>query len=70
MVLILGFFACPLLVWLQELFSLEVRVERGEAKVVVGGGGGVRVGKEKMEDQESEGGAYVSGFTPSLHVYH
>lgn len=61
-ILILGFFACPLLVLPQELFCLSGRVERGKAKLDGWGGRKIR------EDQELEGGGYVSGFTSSLHM--
>lgn len=46
-ILILGFFACPLLVWPQELFSQKVRVERG--KVKIGGCGGGEIGKTRSQ---------------------
>lgn len=45
--LILGCFACPLLVWPQELFSQKVRIERGKAKV--GGCGGGEIGKARSQ---------------------
>lgn len=61
-ILILGFFCLPLAVLPQELFYLWGRVERGKGKLDGWGGRKIR------EDRESEGGGYVSGFTPSLHM--
>lgn len=62
LILILGCFACPLLVWPQELFSQKIRVERGKANIDGCGGGDLE--KARL----SEGRSYISGLTPSLHM--
>lgn len=55
-VLILGFFACSLLVRPQELYSLKVTVER-RLRWMVGG---------RWEDQKPEGGAvFLASLPPS-----